>query len=133
MPVTYTIIKDMGLVVSCHRGITDDDEMIAAYTAMYADSDFDLAFYKLIDLREADSRGRDSQALRSLAERTRSHYTRTDTKSKVAIIAPGDLSFGLGRMYNSFTDENAEDVAVFRSTTEACNWLEIDPCILDRD
>ncbi len=133
MAVSYEIHESVGLVVSRHQGATEDDEMIVAYTALYADPAFDPAFSKLIDLREADSRSRSSQALRYLSEQTRSHYADTDAMSKVAIVAPDDLSFGLSRMYDSITDENAEDVAVFRTSAEACEWLEIDPCILDLD
>ncbi len=119
MPVLYAIHKEIGLVV-CHlRDTTEDNDMIAVYTAMYTDPSFDPAFAKLIDLRETDGRGRSSDALHALAGLVQSHYAGTDVKSKVAIIAPADLSFGLGRVYDGLTAESGEEVSVFRTATDA--------------
>ncbi|MDA8139990.1 MAG: hypothetical protein M0036_15185 [Desulfobacteraceae bacterium] len=49
--------------------------------------------------------------------------------SKTALVLPGDLQFGLGRMYETFAElENgATQVQSFRGMTEAQAWLAKKP------
>jgi hypothetical protein len=133
MPVSYEIFKEMKLIVSHQTGHTDDDEIMRVYKAMYADPDFDPSYDKLIDLREADSRGRDPDVLEIMAHFADEKYSEIQTKPKVAIIAPKDLTFGFGRMYDGMSAKTGEDLQVFRTAADACNWLEIDPDFLDLD
>jgi hypothetical protein len=47
---------------------------------------------------------------------------------RFAIVAPGSLAFGLGRMYEAFREthpRSTKQVAVFRSLSEAWAWLDI--------
>ena len=49
--------------------------------------------------------------------------------SKLAIVAPNALAFGLGRMYEAFRELVAlgnKEVAVFRSRGEALKWLGVE-------
>jgi hypothetical protein len=131
MPVSYEIYKEMNLIVSRQIGHTDDDEIVRVYKAMYTDPDFDPSYDKLIDLREADSRDRDPDILEIMAHFAGEKYSEIQAKPKVAIIAPKDLTYGFGRMYDGLSAETGEELQVFRTATEACKWLGIDPCILD--
>jgi len=45
------------------------------------------------------------------------------THTKIAIYAPGDLAFGIARMYDMITDESPEEVMAFRDVREAIRWL----------
>jgi hypothetical protein len=49
--------------------------------------------------------------------------------SKLAIVAPGDFEFGLGRMYEAFRElqSGTKQVNVFRSLEEALAWLGQSP------
>jgi hypothetical protein len=49
------------------------------------------------------------------------------TAYKLAIVAPQDLTFGMARMYQLFTERDAHQVGVFRTVTEAEAWLGIAP------
>ena len=42
-----------------------------------------------------------------------------------AIVATGDLHFGLLRMYSVYREDGDTELAVFRSDTEAMEWLGI--------
>jgi hypothetical protein len=49
--------------------------------------------------------------------------------SKFAIVAPGELAYGLGRMYEAYRQSNprsTKQVAVFKTMVEALQWLGID-------
>jgi hypothetical protein len=51
------------------------------------------------------------------------------TESRFAIVAPGDLAFGLGRMFQAYRSLNSwstKTVAVFRSLEDALRWLGLD-------
>ena len=45
--------------------------------------------------------------------------------TRVALLAPEDLSYGLARMYQAYqdTENKAPDFKVFRSREEALSWL----------
>ena len=42
---------------------------------------------------------------------------------RCAVVTSGDASFGMARMYQSLTESNVENVAVFRDLDEARAWL----------
>ncbi len=44
---------------------------------------------------------------------------------RVAILAPGDLAFGLMRMAAAYASEEGMKVSVFRSRAEARSWLGV--------
>jgi hypothetical protein len=49
--------------------------------------------------------------------------------SKLAIVAPEDLAFGLGRMYQAYrslNEQSTKTVGVFRSLPDAVAWLGIE-------
>lgn len=44
--------------------------------------------------------------------------------ARVAVWAPGDLSFGLARIYQTLTEDNeVEQFVVFRQRVDALEWL----------
>ncbi len=131
MPVSYEIFKEMGLIVSRQIGHTDDDEIVRVYKAMYTDPDFKLSYNKLVDLRDSDSRERSPRVLETMAQFTSNKYSEIQPKPKVAIIAPKHLTYGFGRMYDGLSAETGEELQVFRSAVEACEWLGIDANILN--
>ena len=52
-----------------------------------------------------------------------------ESHSRLAIVAPQDIAFGLGRMYQVFRElspGSTKKVGVFRSLREASAWLGID-------
>jgi hypothetical protein len=51
---------------------------------------------------------------------------------KLAIVAPRDFEFGLGRMYQSYRSlepAGTKQIEVFRSVPEAMAWLDVEPTV----
>jgi len=49
------------------------------------------------------------------------------TPSKVALVAPNDLSYGLLRMFEVYRGEEQHKIMVYRSKQEALKWLKEEP------
>jgi hypothetical protein len=65
-----------------------------------------------------------TEGIRTLADLSASMDTKSS--SKFAIVAPQNLAFGLGRMYEiyrSLNEQTTKRVAVFRERAEALKWL----------
>ncbi len=59
---------------------------------------------------------------------TAAQMDRSDVTSRFAIVAPGNLGFGLGRMfqaYRALEKGSRKEVGVFRTLEEAFKWLGI--------
>jgi hypothetical protein len=55
--------------------------------------------------------------------------TDTDVGSKFAIVAPSEITYGLGRMYQSYREldpRSTKEVKVFRTLNEAVSFLGVD-------
>ena len=133
MPITYTIRKNEGVVVSRHLGEVSDQELLDTYRQLYNDPDYQPSFNKVVDLRTTKSTGRSPDALRDIAQLIKSRYATTYERAKTAIIAPRDLSFGLARMYQVFSEDTPQETMVFREVQQALDWLHLSGNILDEE
>jgi len=124
MPIRYSINKDAGMIVSVHIGEIADEEFLATYGALRQEPEFSQQFSMLIDLRSARSAVRTPAALKALAELAKQTYDEEGKSTRTAIVASEDVSFGLGRMYQTLCSELPADVGVFRHLDEAIKWLE---------
>lgn len=123
VPITHHIHQDLKLIVSIHEGPVRDDEFLASHRELFASRRFDCAFNRVIDLRRTDSRFRSPDALREFAEYFAKHYERCEAAPKTAVIAPGDVSYGMARMYEAFVHRVPGEFVVFRTAHEALAWL----------
>ena len=98
MPIRHDIRADLALVISTHVGTVPDDEFHASYRALFEDARFDLAFNRLVDLRNTHSGARSSGALVTFARYVQELYRNTEAAPRTAVIAPNDISFGLARL-----------------------------------
>lgn len=64
-----------------------------------------------------DLPGDDMQRLAGVGDRM------FDQKSQVAIVATGDLAYGLSRIFSSVREQRTTMTMVFRSEEEALGWL----------
>ena len=81
---------------------------------MYKHELYDLSMNRLVDMREAESASISTDCLRKLASFLCEQFKETQAHPKIAIVAPKDLSFGIARMYEVFTED--ED-----HTLESCH------------
>jgi hypothetical protein len=58
--------------------------------------------------------------IEQLAEYAKSKFL---TPAKIAVVAPGDLAFGLARVHDFYREEEIIEQRVFRTEQEARAWL----------
>ena len=114
MPITYQLKPDERLVILIHVGTVSDDEFMSFYKALFEDNRFDKSFNLLVDLRQAESSVRSTAALNKFAEFVRRQFKSTTTRTKVAVVASEDISFGLARMYEVLSGAVPWEFVVFR-------------------
>ena len=126
MAVSCKIVHGRRRVVGLASGTLDDNDLFAFQQQTGALPDYDAIFdgSAVVDLKDVNLFN-----LKRLAEVAAA----TDIpgqKGKLAIVAPRDLFFGLGRMYESFREDNprtCRKVGVFHTRTEAESWLDAPP------
>ena len=76
------------------------------------------------DFTEADLSSITADEIRALANGVKK-LAHSREGGKTAIVAPEDISYGFGRMYQIFAEIYAQiaDIQVFRSRSEAERWL----------
>ena len=86
-------------------------------------------FVELIDLREARTDAISADDLRQIAAAT------LDAATKRAFVTSDVLTFGLARMFEIYRElhRKPDQIAVFRSITDAEKWLGTTPASETRD
>jgi hypothetical protein len=125
MPFEYRIDHGCRIVLTEGRGTVTDPEVFAYQRDVWSSPD--LAGYdELIDMSGV------MQIVLPTAERVRqladlaAAMDVSTAPARLAIVAPDDYAFGLGRMYSAFRETNPQStkqVAVFRSRANALQWL----------
>ena len=102
MPISYRIDKAARVIVCTHVGMTSDADFVQTYKSLFNDPEYETGLSKLIDLREADSVGRSAKALMAIGDLLKKQYEGSSVITRIAIVAPADLSFGLGLVKSSY-------------------------------
>ncbi|MDY6792081.1 MAG: hypothetical protein SWH54_12510 [Thermodesulfobacteriota bacterium] len=123
MAIESHIRPEDNLVVLTHVGEIGDDEFLAFYNSFFKSDTFKPSMNILVDLRKADSSPRSAGVLRRFAEFLQAVRPDITSHTKVAVVAPKDLSFGLARMYEVLSDSVLWNFAVFRAMDAALAWL----------
>jgi hypothetical protein len=124
MSITFTVFSAEGYFLSKYQSKISDDEFERAYKDFYQGDTWLPNLNELVDVSEADVSEVTTNALRRVAEFTKSILNRHGVEFvKLAVYAPGDLPYGLARMYSAFADESPETVRVFRDLAAAKRWL----------
>ena len=125
MPIIFDFKPEHKLVVCRQVGAVEDEEFISSYRSLFEGGRFDPPMDLVVDLRLADSSRRSQDAIRDFAEYLKEWMRNTDKKSRIVVIAPQDVSFGLARMYEAYAESAHVDFTVFREADEALEWLGV--------
>ena len=125
MAIEHTVDHQRKLVVVDGHDTVTGEEVFAYQRGVWSDPL--LAGYdELVDMTRVDRVAPfSSDRARELA-RLSAAMDPPDSATKLAIVAPDDLLFGLSRMYEAFREaepRSRKQVAVFRARTEAMAWL----------
>jgi hypothetical protein len=128
MPLAYRIEHEKRLIVAAGYGILTDDDVFGHEREISARADT-VGYDELIDVTHvtrialpSPERVRDLAAEAAAKDESRG-------SSKIAIVAPGDFAYGLGRMFQTrraLDSRSKTAVGVFRTMAEALAFLEID-------
>jgi hypothetical protein len=128
MPIEYRIDHERRLVLARGRGILGGDDIFAYQREVWSRADV-AGYNELMDMSDVEqvvspTPGR----IRDLATLSAS-MDAPASESKFAIVAPKDLEFGLGRMYEAYralNERSKKQVGVFRSLAEALAYLGVE-------
>ena len=127
MPITYTIDHARRLVVAEAHGTLTDDETFGYQREVWSRADV-AGYNELVDMTHVTYIALpSSERVRDLARYSAS-MDAEEPASKMAIVAPGDLAFGLGRMYatnRAMNTQSTKHVSVFRTRAAALEFLGI--------
>jgi hypothetical protein len=128
MPITYRIDHDSKVVVAVGSGLFTPGDVFDYQRAAWSGPET-LGYDELVDMTHVTEVSLPStrriQELASVAAR----MDNASAPSRFAIVAPGDLAFGLGRMfqvYREADERSAKEVGVFRTLKDALVFLRLD-------
>jgi hypothetical protein len=127
MPIDYRIHFDRRRVVATASGILTDADVFGYQREVWSRDDV-AGFDEIVDMTAVDNVELpvpSSERMRTLA--AESAERDVPAASRFAIVAPGDLAYGLGRMYAVYREtdrRSTKEVRVFRRMDEALSWLE---------
>lgn len=126
MPIEYRIDHERRLVLAEGKGVFTLKDIMGYQREVWTRGDVQ-GFDEIVDMSGVkEIAGTTAEGAREIAE-TAVAMDPPEGTPKFAIVAPGDLAFALGRMYESFREilpGSKKKVAVFRSREEAFAWLE---------
>lgn len=128
MPIEYTIDHDRCLVLAKGRGVVAHNDVIEYQRTVWSRRDV-AGYNELVDMTEAE---RIVMPSREQVQQTAVMSAGMDPPSRpsrFAIVAPTDLAFGLGRMYQTYRsleDKSTKEVGVFRRLEDALVFLGIE-------
>ncbi len=120
MPIHSEILKSRKLIVTKVEGFLTLKEFTRKQKLLSEDPEFDPGHDHLFDMSGVTgveditaSMLKDISSVRIFSE-----------SSRRAVVAPGDLEFGLSRMYEVFSHSTDDNFSVFRNVEDALAWLE---------
>lgn len=129
MPITYYIDHTQRLVVARGSGTFTDADVFGYQREVWSRSDV-AGYNELVDMSAvkvlAIPMPAKARVLKLAAESAASDPP--ELPSKFAIVAPDELAFGMGRMYQSYREldpRSTKQVGVFRTLTEALEFLGV--------
>ena len=123
MPFSYVVYRENRLVVSTGSGLVSWEEIKSRQDQTKADPDFNPEFNQIVDLRSVTGFDMTSAQARQLARRMIFSLT-----SKRAFVAASPAVFGVGRMWEIFTEmsDNPSQIRVFYDLPSALKWLDLE-------
>src|SRR5262245_5708623 len=127
MPIDYTIDHERKVVVARGRGVFSDADVFGYQQEVWSRPEV-AGYNERVDMTQVHEIALPSaDRMRALASLS-AKMDLPQGGTKLAIIAPQDSAFGLGRMYEayrSFQPASTKEVAVFRTEREALAFLGI--------
>jgi hypothetical protein len=126
MPIRIRASDELSLIVAIFEGVIAGEEFETKVAPVIAQPKYATMRLSLADLTGALIGDAPSETIRRQARNSSFHVDgNIKGTARLAIAAPSDELFGLGRMYEMLRGGSPVDVAVFRTLSEAESWLEL--------
>ena len=122
MPIEHRYDPALRTLFLEFSGEVSEIELLDVARKLASDPSIPPGHRELVDLSGVLVTDVTSLALRRVAQ----IYAEADKRpedSRVAIVAPADLFYGLSRMYEAFREPSPLEIQVFRELREARAWL----------
>jgi hypothetical protein len=121
MPITFRIDKESGIVYTTIDGRTNTDEIVESLESLLNNPDFKPGLNGIADLRnsEMDTFSADVKRIAGLMI----EYRNKIGPSKTAVVISKDVTFGMTRVFQAFSEQSSIETAIFRDMEEALRWL----------
>ncbi len=128
MPVDFTVHPDLNVVVVLCHGVVRTSENVEAYLAYHRHPAFDGLQHVLMDLAHCRFPDNFFEEMRELSVKLAPYYASRDPRSRTSIFAPGNVAYGMSKLYRSRVNPEAPyPIGVFRTAAEALEYAELDP------
>jgi hypothetical protein len=127
MPIDFTIDHDRRLVTARGRGALTTDELFAYQRDVWLCPDV-AGYDELVDMSAIEQIVAPSPQQIAQLARISAEMDDPRRRSKFAVVAPQDLAYGLGRMYQTHRNlesHSTKEVRVFRTLSEALEYLGV--------
>ncbi|MDJ0916127.1 MAG: hypothetical protein QNJ05_00085 [Woeseiaceae bacterium] len=124
MTLQFLPEPDKPYFVTRFIGEVDDSQLFEYYRQVYTRPELQPVKAEFADISEADVTRVSATGLAGLAAMIEEDFTSLGIESlKTAVYTPDDMPFGLGRIYQVWSESSPELVRVFRDRDKAIEWL----------
>ncbi len=123
MPIRFEVDTTRRRIHTRAEGVVEGADLIAYFQALRAHPDYRGDMDELFDLSGATEIRVSGADVRRFSASTEP-VTSRGTPIRVAVVAPGDLEYGLSRMYELLQIESLSTIQIFRKREEAEAWLD---------
>lgn len=126
MAIGYCIHKSLGVVVVTLRGDVDPMEHLDSIGAYARDPDFEPRHNILYDLDGCRLPHHGFAEMRAIAMNSRRSFLAHSEQVRHACYVTDDVAFGMCRMLQMLLDDVPWETEIFRSRSEALNFMRLD-------
>ena len=128
MPIVYRVDHDARVVVAAGYGIFSDSDVFGYQREVWSRKDV-AGYSELVDMTRVTHIALPSaDRVKDLAGLA-AEMDPPGMKSRMAVVAPENLAFGLGRMFQAHREldrRSTKEVGIFRTMEEALVFLKLD-------
>lgn len=125
MPIEHSIDHPRRLIIARGHGILTGEDIFGYQRAVWSSAEV-AGYDELMDMGDVQHIALESVDRVQQLARYSAGMDAPSTRSKFAIVAPSDIAYGLGRMYQTYRaldQRSTKQVGVFRSWEKALEFL----------
>ena len=125
MTVEYEFREKLKLVIVHIADTVTFEQVVAHLKSLSEDPRYRPPMNKLVDFRKCRKYDLTREQAEKFATLNR-ELSDFFLNEKCAIVAPGDLEYGMSRVHEMYTSGSGLDIQVFRKMPDALDWLGIE-------